>query len=208
MDTYRRYVATEGVFFRPRPLLSYIKRKSCHGRVPGNALGEYFATVDTRRTHRSDILPSPTSGERITVKSCHCRHAENASRWNPAPAETWRTDHCETLLPAGHFGACLGEITQKPCPPEAVAPTGASELQSTKASSRPRIKLPIRRPSFSRLCYPRVFRYTRLREAFISSLQRVNRTRTVVLIASLPFFVFDGTIRNEKKFEVAHSRTA
>lgn len=155
-----------------------------------------------------NILPPSTHGERIAEISCHRRPVVNASRWNPAPAETWRTDHCETLLPAGHFGACLGEITQKPCPPEAVAPTGASELQSTKASSRPRIKLPIRRPSFSRLCYPRVFRYTRLREAFISSLQRVNRTRTVVLIASLPFFVFDGTIRNEKKFEVAHSRTA
>lgn len=31
LDTYRRYIATEGVFFRPRPLLAYIKRKSCHG---------------------------------------------------------------------------------------------------------------------------------------------------------------------------------
>lgn len=154
------------------------------------------------------MLQSPTGGERIMVKLCHRRPVVNASRWNPALAETWRTDHCETLLPAGHFGACLGEITQKPCPPEAPAPAGASELQSTKASSRPRIKLSTRSPSFSRLCYPRVFRYTRLREAFISSLQRVNRTRTVVLIASLLFFASDGTIRDEKKFEVAHSRTA
>lgn len=173
-----------------------------------HASSENLATDECLGKLKTNILQSPTGGERIMVKLCHRRPVVNASRWNPAPAETWRTDHCETLLPAGHFGACLGEITQKPCPPEAVAPTGASELQSTKASSRPRIKLPARRPSFSRLCYPRVFRYTRLREAFITSLQRVNRTRTVVLIASLPFFVFDGTIRNEKKFEVAHSRTA
>ncbi len=155
---------------------------------------ENLATDECLGKLKTNILQSPTGGERIMVKLCHRRPVVNASRWNPAPAE--------------HFRACLGEITQKPCPSEAVAPTGASELQSTKASSRPRIKVPIRRPSFSRLCYPRVFRYTRLREAFISSLQRVNRTRTVVLIASLPFFVFDGTIRNEKKFEVAHSRTA
>lgn len=153
-------------------------------------------------------MPPSTREERIAEISCHRRPVVNASRWNPAPAETWRTDHCETLLSAGHFGACLGEITQKPCPPEALAPAGVSELQSTKASSRLRIKLPTRRPSFSRLRYPRVFRHTHLREVFISSLLRVNRTRTVVLIASLPFFAFDGTIRNEKKFEVAHSRTA
>lgn len=132
------------------------------------------------------------------MKLCHRRPVVNASRWNPAPAEMWRTDHCETLLPAGHFGACLGEITQKPCPPEALAPTGASELQSTMASSRPRIKLPTRRPSFSRLRYPCVFRHTRLREAFITTLLRANRTRTVVLIASLPFFAFDGTIRTKR----------
>lgn len=59
-----------GVFFRPRPLLAYIKRKSCHGRVPGNALGEYFATAATRRTHHGEILSPPKRGERITVKFC------------------------------------------------------------------------------------------------------------------------------------------
>lgn len=107
--------------------------------------------------HQAKILSRMSAWESFRRIFCHRRHAENASRWNPAPAETWRTDHCETLLPAGHFGACLGEITQKPCPPEAPAPTGASELQSTKASSRPRIKLPARRPSFSRLRYPRSF---------------------------------------------------
>lgn len=154
------------------------------------------------------MLQSPTGGERIMVKLCHRRPVVNASRWNPALAETWRTDHCETLLPAGHFGACLGEITQKPCPPEAPAPAGASELQSTKASSRPRIKLSTRSPSFSRLRYPRVFRYTRLREAFISSLQRVNRTRTVVLIASLPFFCIRWHNKEQKEIRgcaFAHS---
>lgn len=156
------------------------KRIFCHSRHAENASLRYPATADTRRTHHGEILSPPKRGVRITVKFC----------------------------PAEHFGACFGEITQKPCPPEAVAPTGASELQSTMASSRPRIKLPTRRPFSSRLLCPCVFRYTRLREAFISTLQRVNRTRTVVLIASLPFFAFDGTIRNEKKFEVAHSRTA
>lgn len=170
------------------------KRIFCHRRHEENASLRYPATADMRRTHHGEITPSPTSGERIMVKSCPCRNVENSPWWNPAPA--------------GHFGACLGEITQKPCPPEAVASTGASELRSTMASSRPRIKLPTRRPFSSRLRYPRVFCYTRLREAFISTLQRVNRTRTVVLIASLLFFIFDGTIRNEKKFEVAHSRTA
>lgn len=171
-----------------------IRRIFCHRRHSENASLRYPATADTWRTHHGEIMPSPTSGERIIVKSCPRRNVENASCLNP--------------VPAGHFGACLGEITQKPCPPEALAPTGASELQSTMASSRSRIKLPIRGPSFSRLLCPCVFRHTQLREAFITTLQRVNRTRTVVLIASLPFFAFDGTIRNEKKFEVAHSRTA
>ena len=158
--------------------------------------------------HQAKILSRMSAWESFRRIFCHRRHAENASLRYPAPAETWRTHHGGILPPAGHFGACLGEITQKPCPPEAVAPAGASELQPTKASSRPRIKLPTRRPFSSHLLCPCVFRYTRLREAFISTFQRVNRTRTVVLIASLPFFVFDGTIRNEKKFEVAHSRTA
>ena len=119
------------------------RRIFCHLRHAENASLRYPAIADQWRTHHGEILPLSTRGERITVKSCHRRHAKNASCWNPAPAE--------------HFGACLGEITQKPCPPEAVAPTGASELQSTKASSRPRIKLPARRPSFSRLRYPRSF---------------------------------------------------
>ena len=59
LDTYRGYVATEGVFFRPRPLLAYIKRKSCHG---------YFATVDTRRTDHCEILPPPNTSEHALVK--------------------------------------------------------------------------------------------------------------------------------------------
>lgn len=186
----------------PKPAhFGYISAICCHR-------GGVFPSEASFGMHQAKILPRMSAWESLRRIFCHSRHSENASRRNPAPAETWRTDHCETLLPAGHFGACLGEITQKPCPPEALAPTGASELQSTKASSRPRIKLPTRRPSFSRLRYPRVFRHTHLREAFISTLLSVNRTRTVVLIASLPFFVFDGTIRSEKKFEVAHSRTA
>lgn len=119
------------------------RRIFCHRRHEEDASLRYPATADMRRTHHGEITPSPTSGERIMVKSCPCRNLENSPWWNPAPA--------------GHFGACLGEITQKPCPPEAVAPTGASELRSTMASSRPRIKLPTRRPSFSRLRYPRSF---------------------------------------------------
>lgn len=191
-----------GAQILPKPAyFGYISAIYCHR-------GGVFPSEAPFGIHQAKILPRMSAWECIRRIFCHRRHAENASLRYPATADTRRTHHCETLLPAGHFGACLGEITQKPCPPEAVAPTGASELQSTKASSRPRIKLPTRTPFSSRLLYPCVFRYMHLREAFISTLQRVNRTRTVVLIASLPFFAFDGTIRSEKKFEVAHSRTA
>lgn len=99
LDTYRRYIAREGGAFPPEasfgihqakimPRMSAwecIRRIFCHRRHAENASLRYPATVDTRRTHHGEILPSPTGGERIMVKSC--------------PAETWRTDHCEILPP-------------------------------------------------------------------------------------------------------------
>lgn len=46
------------------------RRIFCHRRHAENASLRYPATADTRRTHHGEILPSPTSGERIMVKPC------------------------------------------------------------------------------------------------------------------------------------------
>lgn len=46
------------------------RRIFCHLRHAENASLRYPATADTRRTHHGEIMPSPTSGERIMVKSC------------------------------------------------------------------------------------------------------------------------------------------
>lgn len=84
LDTYRRYIATEGGVFPSEapfgihqakilPRMSAwecFRRIFCHRRHTENASLRYPATADTRRTHHGEILPSPTSGERIMVKSC------------------------------------------------------------------------------------------------------------------------------------------
>ena len=55
------------------------RRIFCHRRHAENAPLRYPATADTWRTHHGEIMPSPTSGERIMVKSCHRRPVVNAS---------------------------------------------------------------------------------------------------------------------------------
>ena len=51
-DAWRRYVARKGRFSRPRHLLGYMKRKTCHGLPPGNAPGRNIAIARHPRTHR------------------------------------------------------------------------------------------------------------------------------------------------------------
>ena len=72
----------------------------------------------------------------------------------------------------------------------------------------PRAGAPSDACTLLRVCIPSRFCHFGPEDFPVSLSLRVNRTRTVVLIAILPFLAFDGTIRNEKKFEVAHSRTA
>ena len=55
------------------------RRIFCHCRHVENAPLRYPATADTWRTHHGEIMPSPTSGERIMVKSCPRRNVENGS---------------------------------------------------------------------------------------------------------------------------------
>ena len=73
LDTWRRYVAANWRFSRPRPLRERMKRKSCHGSPPGNASRRNTAMADSPKTHRGDILPLPDVGERIPLAFCHRR---------------------------------------------------------------------------------------------------------------------------------------
>ena len=56
-DAWRRYVARKGRFSRPRHLLGYMKRKTCHGLPPGNAPGRNIAIARHPRTHRGVTEP-------------------------------------------------------------------------------------------------------------------------------------------------------
>ena len=57
LDAWRRYVARKGRFSRPRHLLGYMKRKTCHGLPPGNAPGRNIAIARHPRTHRGVTEP-------------------------------------------------------------------------------------------------------------------------------------------------------
>lgn len=94
LDAWRRYVARKGRFSRPRHLLGYMKRKTCHRLPPGNAPWRNLATDRHPRTHRTSILPLPVrlrahqsailspsdAGERIAREYCHRRMPKSASR--------------------------------------------------------------------------------------------------------------------------------
>ena len=47
----------EGALSRPRHLLGYMKRKTCHGLPPGNAPGRNIAIARHQRTHRGVTEP-------------------------------------------------------------------------------------------------------------------------------------------------------
>lgn len=51
------YVARKGCFSRPRHLLGYMKRKTCHGLPPGNAPRRNIAIARHPRTHRGVTEP-------------------------------------------------------------------------------------------------------------------------------------------------------
>ncbi len=51
-DAWRANLATNWRFSRPRHLLGYMKRKTCHGLPPGNAPGRNIAIARHPRTHR------------------------------------------------------------------------------------------------------------------------------------------------------------
>ena len=61
LDAWRRYVARKGRFSRPRHLLGYMKRKTCHGLPPGNAPGRNIAIARHPRTHRGVTEPGDTT---------------------------------------------------------------------------------------------------------------------------------------------------
>ena len=96
LDAWRRYVARKGRFSRPRRLLGYMKRKTCHGLPPGNAPRRNLATAkrpgthrartlspsDAGRTHFAGILPSASARERIRAQSCHRQAPGNTSMKN------------------------------------------------------------------------------------------------------------------------------
>ena len=57
-DAWRANLARKGRFSRPRPLLGYMERKTCHGLTPGNASGRNLAIARRPGTHFTGILPS------------------------------------------------------------------------------------------------------------------------------------------------------
>ena len=72
LDAWRRYVAANWRFSRPRSLRERMKRKSCHGSPPGNAPKRNLATIGRWGTHFACILPSASApGGCITARSCH-----------------------------------------------------------------------------------------------------------------------------------------
>ncbi len=73
-DTWRRNVATNRRFSRPRPLRERMRRKKCHGSPPGNAPRRYLARAGSPKTRRGDILP-----RQAPLKNASRRHlAEKA----------------------------------------------------------------------------------------------------------------------------------
>ena len=56
-DAWRANLATNWRFSRPRHLLGYMKRKTCHGLPPGNAPGRNIAIARHPRTHRGVTEP-------------------------------------------------------------------------------------------------------------------------------------------------------
>ena len=95
-DAWRANLARKGRFSRPRPLLGYMERKTCHGLPPGNAPRRNLATAkrpgthcartlspsDAGRTHFAGILPSASARERIRAQSCHRQAPGNTSMKN------------------------------------------------------------------------------------------------------------------------------
>ena len=59
LDAWRANLATNWRFSRPRRLLGYMKRKTCHGLPPENAPGRNIVTARRLGTHQSTISPSP-----------------------------------------------------------------------------------------------------------------------------------------------------
>ena len=56
-DAWRANLAANWRFSRPRHLLGYMKRKTCHGLPPGNAPGRNIAIARHPRTHRGVTEP-------------------------------------------------------------------------------------------------------------------------------------------------------
>ena len=83
LDTWRRYIARKGRFFRPRALLGCMKRNNCHGLPLKNASERYLATDGTQ--------------ERIAREYRHCQSLESAFRDDLAITSLLRTHRGEVL---------------------------------------------------------------------------------------------------------------
>ena len=124
LDAWRRYIAREGHFSRPRPLRGCMRRKTCYGKASENASEQFIATAGRLGTYHGEILPPPDVGgqsahisslpagrERISRVYCHRRTAESASRIRvavaPASVECIAHAHRRTVcsLGAGHWYA-------------------------------------------------------------------------------------------------------
>ena len=70
LNAWRANLATNWRFSRPRHLLGYMKRKTCHGLPPGNAPGRNIAIARHPRTHRGVTEP----GDAMRTKHWPIQH--------------------------------------------------------------------------------------------------------------------------------------
>ena len=100
-DTWRRYVAMNWRFSRPRPFQGCMKRKTCHRRAPGRASREHFAIGERRGMYQGMILPR--LGARAECPAP--RLPFGPRRRTPPP----HVSTCPTLIlppcPPRHYGA-------------------------------------------------------------------------------------------------------
>ena len=142
-DAWRANLAANWRFSRPRPLLGYMRRKTCHGKTPGNASRENIATASQAKgasvrspatvgrwgTHFASILPSSSARERTVAEYCHYQSPESAfakmlpwtSAWiRPAP-NNCRPPRKKTAPKAG-----LGERPRQKHERQSASTAGAS----------------------------------------------------------------------------------
>ena len=110
LDTWRRYVAREGCFSRPRPLRGCMERENCHGKASGDASRENIAAASHSRTHFAKILPWTNAWIRLAANNDRSP-AKQRQRQDPGNAPPPRQKKASVLLA---FFRCLVLRLERP----------------------------------------------------------------------------------------------